>query len=343
MKPVFALLLGLGAVVNAGMAWAQTGGNLPVPKVQTIKAEDASISRWLMRLHDAARSRTYVGTFVVTAGDTISSSRIWHVCEGQLQMERVDALTGAARSTFRRNDQVMTFLPERRVVISETRDALGLFPNLLNRADSSIAQHYSLKVLGRQRVAGLDSEVVQLVPVDALRFGYRVWTERETGVVVKLQTLDAAQGVLEQAAFSELKLGEPVNMVKLAALMDNTEGYQVQKPELVKTTAAQEGWLFKAQVAGFKPMACHKRMNSDPSVHSGNTLQWVFSDGLASVSLFIENFDAARHSQMVRHDQFAMGATHMLTHRLGPWWITAVGEVPTQTLAIFAQGLERTK
>ena len=74
--------------------------------------------------------------------------------------------------------------------------------------------------------------MVQLVPVDALRFGYRVWTERETGVVVKLQTLDAAQGVLEQAAFSELQLSEPVNMAKLAALMDNTEGYQVEKPEL---------------------------------------------------------------------------------------------------------------
>ena len=50
-----------------------------------------------------------------------------------------------------------------------------------------------------------------------------------------------------------------------------------------------------------------------------------------------------RHSHMVRHDQFAMGATHMLTHRLGAWWITAVGEVPLQTLALFAQGLERKK
>lgn len=333
--------LSLGLLVCAGAAWAQGAGNLSASSAPAIQHQEASISHWLMRLHDAARSRSYVGTFVVTAGDSMSSSRIWHVCDGQQQIERVDALTGTARSTFRRNEQVMTFLPERRVVISETRDVLGLFPNLLNRADSSIAQHYRLKVLGHQRVAGLDSDVVQLLPIDALRFGYRVWTERESGVVVKLQTLDAAQGVLEQAAFSELKLGESVSMTKLAALMDDTKGYQVKKQELVKTTAAQEGWLFKGQVAGFKPMACHKRVNSDPSARQGNTLQWVFSDGLASVSLFIENFDATRHKNMVRHDQFAMGATHMLTHRLGAWWITAVGEVPPQTLALFAQGLER--
>ncbi|MDD2917471.1 MucB/RseB C-terminal domain-containing protein [Rhodoferax sp.] len=340
MRRLLTGVLSLGLLVCANAAWAQSAGNLAANRAQS-PHEGASISHWLLRLHDAARSRSYVGTFVVTTADSMSSSRIWHVCDGQQQIERVDALTGAARSTFRHNDKVMTFLPERRVVISETRDALGLFPNLLSRADSSIAQQYRLKVLGRQRVAGLDSDVVQLVPVDALRFGYRVWTERETGVVVKLQTLDAAEGVLEQAAFSELKLGEPVSMAKLAALMDDTKGYQVKKPELVKTTAAQEGWQFKGQVVGFKPMACHKRANSDASARQGNTLQWVFSDGLASVSLFIEDFDASRHSTMVHHDRFAMGATHMATRRLGAWWITAVGEVPVQTLAIFAQGLER--
>ena len=55
-------------------------------------------------------------------------------------------------------------------------------------------------------MAGLLADVVQLVPVDALRFGYRIWTEQETRLVVKLQTLDQSTGVLEQAAFSELQL-----------------------------------------------------------------------------------------------------------------------------------------
>ncbi len=343
MSRLMTALLAIGLAVNSVGAWAQDGVSPPPRKAQSIKSDDAAISQWLMRLHDAARSRTYVGTFVVTAGDSMTSSRIWHVCDGQQQMERVDALNGAARSTFRRNDQVVTFLPERRLVISETRDALGLFPDMLNRADSSIARFYRLKVLGHERVAGLDSDVVQLVPVDALRFGYRVWTERETGVVVKLQTLDSAQGVLEQAAFSELKLGEPVNMAHLVKLMNNTEGYQVKTPVLVKTTAEQEGWLFKGEVAGFKSMACHKRVTPDSSADKGGTLQWVFSDGLASVSLFIEKFDAQRHGRMASHDQFVMGATHMLTHRLGSWQITAVGEVPKPTLAMFVQGLERNK
>ncbi len=330
-------------VSSASLAWAQGEPGQPRTRIAPVKAEDASISRWLMRLHDAASQRTYVGTFVVTAGDTLSSSRIWHACDGQQQMERIETLTGVARTTFRRNDQVVTFLPERRLVISEKRESFGLFPNLLNRADSSIARYYGLKVLGRERVAGWVAEVVQLVPVDALRYGYKIWTHAETGVVVKLQTLDAAQGVLEQAAFSQLQLGEPVSMAKLAALMDNTEGFKVHKPQLLKTTAVQEGWSFKGRVAGFQPMACHKRVSASQEDPVANTLQWVFSDGLASVSLFVESFDAARHNKLLAHAPIAMGATHMLTRRLDDWWITAVGEVPLQTLAAFVQGLEKTK
>ncbi|MDI1244745.1 MAG: MucB/RseB C-terminal domain-containing protein [Rhodoferax sp.] len=335
------VLLGLSLACHASVLWAQSASSPSTPR--SIQAEDAPISRWLMRLHEAARQQTYVGIFVVTAGDTMSSARIWHVCDGKQQIERVDALSGMARTTFRRNDQVVTFLPERRLVISETRESFGLFPNLLNRADSSIARFYGLKVLGHERVAGHVAEVVQLVPVDALRFGYKVWTERDSGVVLKLQTLDAAQAVLEQAAFSELKLAEPVSMANLVALMENTEGFKVHKPQLIKTTPAQEGWLLKSQVAGFEPMACHKRLSAGQTEPADNTVQWVFSDGLASVSLFMENFDADRHNKMATPEPMAMGATHMLTRRLGSWWITAVGEVPAKTLAVFVQGLERKK
>jgi sigma-E factor negative regulatory protein RseB len=69
-------------------------------------------------------------------------------------------------------------------------------------------------------------------------------------------------------------------------------------------------------------------------------MQWVFSDGLASVSLFVEPFDARRHGQ---EGLMAAGATHTLTRRVQDWWLTAVGEVPPQTLRAFAQSLERRK
>ena len=340
MKRLVVVLIGVLAGFWAGAGWAQV--NTPAGSASA-SATESDVDQWLMRLHAASRQSAYAGTFVVTAGGYMSSSRIWHVCDGQQQVERVDALTGAPRSTFRRNDEVVTFLPASRVVVHETRESLGLFPDLLKQADASVAQFYRLKAIGRGRVAGLEADIVQLVPVDAMRFGYRIWTEQKTGLVIKLQTLDSARTVLEQAAFSELQLGAPVAMAKLSALMDNTQGYQVRIPELVKTTAAQEGWQLKTGVPGFHPMSCHRRSDDEMPGSHGGTLQCVFSDGLASVSLFIETYDPARHGKLPQHEQAAMGATQMLMRQLGSWWLTAVGEVPLQTLAMFAQGLERRK
>lgn len=338
------LLMGL-ASLWWGLAAAETlAPTKPVAAPQTAasaKTEDRSVSEWLARMHAASRRRAYVGTFVVTAGGVMSSARIWHVCDGEQQMERVESLTGAQRRTFRRNDQVMTFLPESRVALSEKRDSLGLFPNLLHSNDSSIAQFYRVKVAGSERVAGFAADVVQLSPTDKLRFAYRVWTEKKTGLVVKLQTLDANGLVLEQSAFSELQLDAPVSMAKMNQMMANTGGYQVEKLEMVKATAADEGWALKNEVPGFKSMSFFKRSVGSPTDgRHEKTLQWIFSDGLASVSLFIEAFDPRHHTQP---GSAALGATYTLTRRIGDWWLTAVGEVPPQTLVIFSQGLELKK
>lgn len=321
---------------------AQSGAAAqPIPP-QLVDAQTTAtgIERWLMRLHDAPRACAYIGTFVVTTGSDMSTSRIWHVGNGEQQMARVESLTGTARTTFRRNDQVVTFLPDSRTVIHETREALGLFPNLLNRADASVTRFYRLHTVGQARVAGLDADIVQLLPIDPLRFGYQIWTERKTGLMVKLQTLDPAGNVIEQAAFSELQLGAPVVMAKLKAMMDNPQGYQVVSPTLVKTTLNDEGWVLDTAVPGFTPVRCYKRIVGGAGAANA-PVQCVYSDGLASVSLFVESFDVQRHGHLLAHNLVSMGATSVRMRQLGAWWLTAVGEVPAQTLAVFVQALER--
>ena len=304
------------------------------------KQGERSVSDWLMRMHEASRLRTYIGTFVVSSSNGgMSSARIWHACDGQQQIERVESLTGAPRSTFRRNDEVVTFIPESRVVRTEKRESLGLFPSLLKSADSSIPEFYSAKRVGADRVAGFEADVVQLVPKDNLRFGYRIWSEKKTGLVVKLQTVDPAGNVLEQAAFSELALDAPVRMDKLSQMMGATDGWRVEKAEAVKTTPQAEGWQMKSAVAGFKPISCYRRPAAAPPEGTLH-LQWIFSDGLAAVSLFVEAYDRQRH---VNEGMFSSGATQTLTRRIQDWWLTAVGEVPPQTLKAFALSLERRK
>ena len=104
------------ALCMVGLAAAQA----PAPAVQqSAPVQNAlperSVSEWLMRMHEASRLRSYIGTFVVLSNNGgMASARIRHACDGEQQVERVESLTGAPRSTFRRNEEVVTFLPERR-------------------------------------------------------------------------------------------------------------------------------------------------------------------------------------------------------------------------------------
>lgn len=305
-----------------------------------VATEPRSVNEWLMRLHEASRQRAYVGTLVVSAGATMSASRIWHVCDGEQQMERVDTLTGAPRTTIRRNNEVITFAPESKTAWVEKRESLGLFPELLRTPSNAIPEFYGVKEAGTDRVAGYLSDVVEIQPKDALRFGFRIWSEKKTGLVVKLQTLSEQGAVLEQVAFSELQLDAPVSMSKLSKLMKDTKGYDVQRPTLKKTTAEAEGWRLKEPVPGFLPMSCYTREVAGAAAGAAAPMQWVFSDGLASVSLFVEAFDPQRHGQ---EKALFTGSTHSLTRRVGAYWVTALGEVPTATLRRFANALERTR
>ncbi|WP_326536455.1 MucB/RseB C-terminal domain-containing protein [Pseudorhodoferax sp.] len=301
-------------------------------------AEQRSIGEWLMRMHDASRKRAYTGTFVVSSDAMLASARIWHACEGEQQIERVDALTGPPRTTFRRNDHVVTFLQDSKVARLEKREALGLFPNLLQAADSSIAEFYSARQIGRDRVAGFEADIVLLKPKDQLRFGYRVWSEKKSGLVIKLQTLGLDGRVLEQAAFSELQIDAPVRLDSLVKMMNKTTGYRTERLETQPVDPAAEGWALRELVPGFRSMSCIKR--APQAGMAPSTMQWVFSDGLASVSLFVEPYDAQRH---LKEGLVAMGATQSLMQRTDDWWLTAVGEVPTATLKTFAKSLQRTR
>lgn len=340
LRSRLALLLWAGIALSPVLAQTAQG------PAQAPAAAQRSVDVWLLRLHEASRKRAYMGTFVVSsASGALSSARIWHVCDGEQQMERVDTLTGAPRSTFRHNEQVVTLLPEARVARTEQRESLGLFPSLLNSGDHAIAEFYAVREAGRDRVAGHDADVVQFVPKDKLRFGYRIWSEKKTGLVIRLQTLDTAGRVLEQAAFSELQLDVPVKMDQLAQMMASTGGYRVEKAEMLKTTAAAEGWALRNAVPGFRAMSCFKRPAPAGHPAAERTVQWIFSDGLASVSLFVEGFDRQRHTN---EGTMAAGATHTLTRRVGDkdsgeWWLTVVGEAPVQTLQAFALSLERQK
>lgn len=336
LRPLAALTL-LGAFCSfvSGAAAQTAEGTL---------AEPREVKAWLLRIHEAASKRNFQGTFVVSGGGSVSSARIAHYYEGRNQFERIESLDGQARHVFRHNDVVHTVWPASRVAVVEQSQLLMSFPGLLQAGDDRIVDHYDVRIQGVDRVAGYDATTLLVQPKDKLRFGYRLWSEKATGLLLRAEVIGDKGDVLETSAFSEVTIGTRPQPETVLQPMKRLDGYRIVRPVLVSTRLESEGWSLREVAPGFRLVSCVRRpveaTGGEGAVEATPLLQVIYADGLTYVSIFIEPFDAQRHTRQM---MASVGATHTLMRRQGDWWITTVGDVPVTTLKMFAKGLERTR
>ena len=125
----------------------------------------------------------------------------------------------------------------------------------------------------------------------------------------------------------------------MLAAMQNTRDWRVVRSERERADAQAEGWRLRQSVPGFQPLNFYRRPRSEAAARA----QWIFSDGLATVSLFIEPADG--QPQHPARGVAGHGATHALTAYINgtpgrSWRVTAVGEAPLRTLEALVQSLE---
>ncbi len=324
-----ALLLCSGVVAKAADA-----PEIAANPSRSLSPLPTDVAGWIARVQQAALQRSYTGTFVVTTeGGASSGSRIWHACQNDQHIERIEALDGPPRTIFRRNGQMRTFLHASHTVVTEPLGNTAPFSGAVPALAGKLDRLYRAERQGRERVAGHEADVVLLHARDELRFGYRLWSEQQSGLVLRLQTVQTDGKVREQASFLQLELDAPVSVAALARAMDDLSGYRslAAAPER-EMQESEQTWTLREPVPGFALQGCR---SSKPLSH---TMQCNYSDGLASVSLFFEPATAVRQKAMAA--RWASGATQALALPLNATtWLTAVGEVPQATLVLFAERL----
>jgi sigma-E factor negative regulatory protein RseB len=297
---------------------------------------------WLVRIQQAAADTSYQGTLMFSAGGVVSSSRVEHACDGRQRYERLEGLDGRARVQYRHNDRMVTIWPGSKLALIEQRGPLDDFPALPASAGTRATEHYDVRSVGQDRVAGHDAEVLLATPRDKHRYAQRLWAERETGLLLRSDMLGPAGEVLESSAFTDVKLVAQMQPDAVLKPMKKLDGFRVVQAQVQRVRLESEGWVVARPVPGFQLVSCSKRP-LDAAAENGASvpvLQSVFSDGMAHVSVFIERYDPQRHKQPMGT---SLGATHTLMNRHGDWWVTVVGEVPMATMQMFELMLERTR
>ena len=334
------LVLACAAIAGASVAWAQPRAGSAVSS-----SPPSEMRTWLLRIHDAASRRNFQGTFVVSGAGGVANAKIWHYHDGPNQYERIESLDGRQRKVFRHNDVVHTIWPASKVALIEQRGQLSSFPALLQSGDDQTGEWYEMKLEGVDRVADHEADVLAVKPRDKFRYGYRLWADRASGLLLRADVIGERGEILETAAFSEVSIGVRSQPESVVQAMKKLDGYRIVRPALTLTRLEDEGWTMRPATPGFKLVSCVRRqmeMPGEPTAEpsAAPVVQTIYSDGLTYVSVFIERYRAERHTEPVF---VSLGATATFSQRQGDWWVTVVGDTPPATLKTFAAALERKK
>jgi len=313
-------------VAFASSPRAQERSGLPA----AAEAIDArSPEQWLQLVQQAARRLDYAGTMVYQQGSQVRMSKIVHVFDGQVSHERLQPMEGRPREFIRRADEVKCLVPEARRVIVERRARAESFPGLASATTTELLQNYSVRILGRERVGGFDCQILEIQPRLGDRYGYRLWVDRGSGLLLRSQTVDARGEVLEQMAFADVRIGG-IDREQLKPSW-STEGWKVDESAHRPVDLREQGWRL-VPPSGFKPLYAVRR-----PMAGGQALQAVYSDGLASLSVFIEPASMAAANEAMPQG----GPINAYVRRLGDSTVTVIGEIPSDTARTVAEAAER--
>lgn len=300
-------------------------------------ADADSVKTWLDRMARSVESLDYRGDFVYMHDDQIEVMRIIHRFGEDGEQERLFSLNGPPREVIRDNDRVTCILPKDESVMLETSLGDALFPTIPVEQMVDSSSRYSFKLGGTERIAGLTAQLIEITPLDGLRFGYRLWLEEESAMLLKSTVIDADGEAIEQLLFTRIDIGGPIRDSELKPRMrgrkiDITPS-NVDASDAVAVADASPAtaqWTIHDLPAGFK-----LRSREQPVAPGSAYEHLVFTDGMATISVYVEpsQDEAAEQSS-------AMGAMNVYTTGQPGWAVTAVGEAPLPTLEAIAKSLQ---
>lgn len=279
----------------------------------------------LKQIQEAAKKLDYVGVFVYQQGHFVRTSRISHKISGKDELEKLEVLDGNRREYIRKNDIVTRYSPDAKKLLIEKRFTNDVFPAILVANTHELKRYYQIHVGGSERIAGLTCKIILLNPIDKLRYGYRLCSENNSGLLLQAQTLDSDNKVIEQIFFTQINIGS-VSDDKLASSFTNTDGWHVEHA-LVDQLTNLSNWQITPP-AGFKQVQAVKHVivkdGADSKSDKKEIWQIVFSDGLAAISVFIEENDGANRPEKL----MSQGAMNIIGRRIGKYWVMVMGEAP---------------
>jgi len=300
----------------------------------TQRAEGLQALTWLAKMQNAMLHQSYEGVLVYDRGTVMSTLKVIHrFYDGRVQ-ERIIQLDGERGEVLRDGQNVYCVLPGNRIVRVDQTLKAGSFSGNFAKEIMPKLTDYMMSVVGMGRVAGHDAVKVAAIARDNNRFNYLFWLEKNTGLLIKSRILNHAGKVLESFQYTTLNLSPVITSQDLKPALKGTQVTHKNIPEV----NANKNWSSAMQ---WKPMWIPKGFNlvsrSASKIKDG--VVQVYSDGLASFSIFIEKPGPKSLPEGVSQIGGTLAFAHQFKRDNHDYMGTVIGEIPSHTAKKIAMSI----
>jgi sigma-E factor negative regulatory protein RseB len=289
---------------------------------------------WLERMIQATQTLNYEGTFVYVQGQHLEAMHIIHKGGMDGEQQRMFSLSGSPREVVVADNQVICLLPKQKKSLSSSGYQRSPFPISLPQELDELEQNYRFKMFGKDRVADMKTQVIAIQPHDNLRFGYKLWLEQETAMVLRSAILNEKGHTLEQLMFTDWQVKPEIDKV----LVLPPDSKVLRSPPASGGNGQPEeqkpNWMFGELPSGFRQIM-YNRFTGASDKHL--TEHIVLTDGLATVSVFLEPLAG---SPPLLKGAAQMGAMNAYGKVINKHQALVVGEVPQATVQQIASALQ---
>jgi len=236
----------------------------------------------------------------------------------QVELEILALLNGPRRDILRIDDIVSYIEPEYAPYSIMSSHISGPIPAVFSQDISVLKNNYHFVSVGKSRVLGRVAQLIRIVPKDTHRFGYWVWLDQESGLLLKLAIITRKGQLLEQIQFTHLEITD--------TLSDHLKQLQATDlPKIIDITTKQEDteltWQVNWLPNGFKQIKSNRhRINT-----SKQAVEFMlFNDGLVDISVYVNPSKDKQRAIEFAND----GATLVLNQVISNVEVSVVGKIP---------------
>lgn len=291
-----------------------------------VHSDELSPVERLQQMSQALRERDYQGTFLYQSGARMDTLRLFHA-GGSIEKERLLTLSGPRNEVLRDGTSITVLKADSSAFHWSSSDMARLLPLIPDAAQALPDAGYALRVAGTDRIAGYDAAIVDIVPQDSYRYGYRVWLEQASQLPLRVVMVGTDQRPLEQMMFVTLSVGTAPAATDLTL---SSAPEQVLASVDEPASGGPQRWIIDNLPPGYGLTAWRGVVDAGQGRAVSEHL--LYGDGLASVSVYAEPASGAIDEDVA----MSRGAMNVYVHGSAGWRYTALGNVPAATVQWFA-------